>query len=123
MNGLIKRQILCGRGVEDMLILKGNCGKSVVLNDLARCTDSICFEYYDMPVVHKNSIWVNSNYYSLIDLQGAIAEIMDENDYTYIYLIVYTNETEEDLKDFIKWLNDNEKMFRYRCENIIVACK
>lgn len=106
-----------------MLILKGNGGKSVVLNDLAECTDSICFEYYNIPVVHKNSIWVNSNYYSLVDLQSAIAGVMDENDYTYIYLIVYTNEKEEDLKYFIEWLNNNETMFRYRCENIILACK
>lgn len=106
-----------------MLLLKGENGKSAVLNDLGMCTDSICFEYYDMPVVCKNSIWINSNDYSLIDLQAAITEIMDDNEYTYIYLIVYTNEKEEDLKDFIEWLNDNEAMFKYRCANIILACK
>jgi len=106
-----------------MLILKGNGGKSVVLNDLARCTDSICFVYYDMQVIHKDSIWVNSNEYSFVDLQSEITEVFDESDYSHIYLIVYTNEKEEDLKDFIKWLNDNEAMFRYRCANIIVACK
>ena len=61
--------------------------------------------------------------YSLIDLQSAITEVMDENEYSYIYLIIYTNEKEEDLKGFIEWLNDNEEMFRYRCANIIVACK
>lgn len=106
-----------------MLILKGNGGKSIVLNDLAGCTDSICFEYYDMPVVHEGSIWVNSNDYSLVDLQAAITEVMDENDYSYIYLIIYTNEKEEDLKDFIEWLDNNEAMFQFRCSNIILACK
>lgn len=106
-----------------MLLLKGDKGKSVVLNDLTMCTNSACFEYYDMPPVVQNSIWINSNDYSLIDLQGLIAEVMDGNEYRYTYLIVYTNETEEDLKDFIKWLNDNETMFKYRCNNIIVACK
>lgn len=106
-----------------MLLLKGDVGKSIVLNDLAGCTDSLYFVYYDTPVVCDDSIWVNSNEHSLIDLQSAITEIMAENEYSYIYLIIYTNEKEEDLKDFIEWLNENETMFKFRCANIIVACK
>ena len=85
-----------------MLLLKGENGKSAVLNDLGMCTDSICFEYYDMPVVCKNSIWINSNDYSLIDLQAAITEIMDDNEYTYIYLIVYTNDKHTSTKEKIR---------------------
>lgn len=105
-----------------MILLKGKNRKSVLVNDLVKYTDSVCFEYYNMSVIHNTeSILVNSCHYSLIDLQAAITEVMDENDYPYTYLIVYTNETEEDLQEFIKWLNNNELMFH--CRDIIVTCK
>ena len=105
-----------------MILLKANNGKSVVVNYLCKYTDSICFEYYNDSVIYDTeSIYVNSDEYSLIDLKGAITEVMDENDYSYTYLIVYTNETEDKLEDFIRWLDENKLLFH--CMDIIVACK
>lgn len=105
-----------------MILLKADNGKSVIVNYLCEYTNSICFEYYNNSVAHNiESIYINSDEYSLIDLKNAIIELMDKNDYPYDYLIVYTNETEEKLKDFIEWLDKNKSLCH--CIDIIVACK
>lgn len=105
-----------------MILLKANEGKSAIINCLCKYTNSICFEYYKDSVIYDTkSVYVNSNEYFLIDLQNTIVEVMSENDYPYMYLVVYTNETEDRLKDFINWLNENKPLFH--CMDIIVACK
>lgn len=106
-----------------MLIIKGENQKSSLANILLNKTKSICFQYYDKPVVF-DSICVDSTEYSLKDFIECIAEELKRvNAYRvhYDYLIIYTNENEEDLKELIDWLN--EHMWRIFCNDILVMCK
>lgn len=106
-----------------MLIVKGKAQKSVLANILMDKTKSICFQYYDMPVVW-DSFCVDSKEYSLSDFIECIAEELKRiNAYRmhYDYMIIYTNESEEDLKELIEWLNEHR--WRVFCNDIIVMCK
>lgn len=109
-----------------MLIVKGKNQKSILANILMNKTNSICFQYYDMPVVW-DSICVDSTEYSLNDFIECIAEEFESantDDYLrtqYDYLIIYTNEKEEDLKELIEWLNEHKR--KIWCNDILVMCK
>ena len=101
-----------------MLILKGSNGKSKVVDIILNGTDSICFVYNDSTLFLEGSICLDSRVYTLEHLKLCIVqEITKYQDY-YDYLVVYTNQTENDLKDFIYWL---KMTFTYK--SIIVACK
>ena len=109
-----------------MLIIKGESRKSVLANILMDKTNSICFQYYDYPVIF-DSICVDSTEYSLENFFECIKEEFDgysEYDLDtkhYTYLIIYTNEKEEDLKDIIEWINGYR--WRIPCNDILVMCK
>lgn len=103
-----------------MLIVKGDCGKSRVIDILMSKTNSICFVYHDYPLIY-NSICLNSLEYSLEDLKECISdELKASNDLHYNYIIIYTNKKEKDLKDFIEWLESNP--WCSFAGNIIVTC-
>lgn len=106
-----------------MLIVKGETQKSVLVNILMEETDSICLDYNNRPVIY-NSISCNKAIYSLGDFMQCIAEECQRlNAYGVHcdYLIIYTNEKEEDLKEFIDWLD----YYRWEipCKDILVTCK
>ncbi len=106
-----------------MLIVKGKNQKSVLANILMDATKSLCFEYYDYPVMY-NSYCVDSEVYSLYDFIEYMAETFKElnaDRVHYDYLIIYTNEKEEDLKEGVDWLT--EQRWRIFCKDIIVMCK
>lgn len=103
-----------------MLIVKGEHQKSILANILMSKTNSICFQYYDMPVVW-DGICVDSTKYSLNDFIECIAEEVESvnTDRKHCdYLIIYTNEREEDLKELINWLN--EYRWKFFCKDIVV---
>ena len=106
-----------------MLILKGDNGKSVLANIILEYTDSRCFIYNDYPLIY-NSVCLDSTKYPLSDLKQCIKDWHPDDmcsDDCYDYLIVYTNQKEEDLADFIDWLRKNVHSFY--CKDIIVMCK
>ena len=106
-----------------MLIVKGKNRKSVFVNTLMNKTNSICFEYYDKPVIF-NSICVDNTKYSLMDFIECMAEEfkrVNADRRHYNFLIIYTNEKEEDLHELIDWLNNHR--WRIWCDNILVMCK
>lgn len=106
-----------------MLIIKGENQKSVLANILMDKTKSICFQYYDEPVVYY-SVCLDNRKCSLSDFIEYIAEELKRvNAYKihYDYLIIYTNEKEEDLKKLIEWLNEHR--WRIWCNDILVMCK
>ena len=103
-----------------MLILKGDCGKARAVDILLDKTDSICFVYHDYPLIW-NSICLNSLEYSLEDLKECIFDEFKASSNNYDYMIIYTNKKEEDLKDFITWLNNT--VWAYFCRDIIITCK
>lgn len=106
-----------------MLIVKGKNQKSVLVNILMDATKSLCFEYYDYPIMH-GSYYIDSEIYSLNEFIEGMAETFKElnaDRVHYDYLIIYTNEREEDLKEVIDWLNEHR--WRIFCKDIIVMCK
>ena len=106
-----------------MLIVKGDNQKSALANILMNKTKSICFQYYDMPVIW-NSICVDSKEYSLKEFIECISdefEFLKYDDTYYDYVIIYTNEKEEDLKELVNWLKNNK--WKIRCCDIMVMCK
>ena len=106
-----------------MLIVKGKAQKSVLTNILMDKTKSICFQYYDMPVIW-DSICVDKTKYSLSDFIECIAEELKKvnaDGTHYDYMIIYTNEREEDLTKLIDWLNEHR--WRIFCNDILVMCK
>lgn len=106
-----------------MLILKGKSQKSVLANILMDKTNSICYQYYNAPVV-LDSICVDSTEYSLKDFIGYVIEEFKRNNADephYDYLIIYTNEKEEDLIDLIEWFD--EYRWRVSCRDILIMCK
>lgn len=99
-----------------MMILKGESGKSRVVDIILDGTNSVCFVYNDY-ALFENSIWLDSRMYTLEHLKLCIVqEIVKYEDYDY--LVVYTNQTESNLKDFIGWLR---MTFTYK--KFIVTCK
>lgn len=106
-----------------MLIIKGKSQKSVFANILLSKTNSICFQYYNTPVIF-DSICVDNTEYSLSDFIECMAEEfkrVNADRTHYDYLIIYTNEKEEDLKDIIEWIN--EYRWKIPCNDILVMCK
>lgn len=106
-----------------MLIVKGESQKSVLANVLMGKTNSICFQYYDIPVIF-DSICVDSEEHSMDDFIECIAEEFEKinaHRTHYDYLIIYTNEKEENLKELIDWLNKHR--WRIFCNDILVMCK
>lgn len=106
-----------------MLIVKGKSQKSVLASILLNKTKSICFQYYDMPIIF-DSIYVDSREASLNDFIECIAEELknlNADEKHYDYLIIYTNEKEEDLEELIDWLN--EYRWKIFCKDILVMCK
>ena len=76
-----------------MIILKGENGKSKIIDIILDLTISDCFVYNDYPIAtFKDSIWLDSRQYSLEHLKLCmVQEITIYKDY-YDYLIIYTNE-------------------------------
>lgn len=105
-----------------MLIVKGKARKSTLVNILMDATNSICFQYYDAPVIW-NSICVDKTEYSLNNLIECIEEefAMIGIDEHYDYLIIYTNESEEDLKELIDWMNNYK--YAIPCKDVLIMCK
>lgn len=106
-----------------MLIVKGNCGKSRVVDIIASRTNSVCLVYGFYTFIF-GSFQIDSRHYSLDDFLKLISKTSQEaiaNDEFYDYLIIYTNEREEDLREIINWLEDNKWNMHFR--DIILTCK
>lgn len=106
-----------------MLILKGNSGKSKFLCNLLG--KNLCFEYYDYPI-NLGGFWMSNLNHSIDEFKEYIEACLYEEDKSdkenlYDYLIIYTNEKEKDLKEFISWLEENERWFL--CRNVLITCK
>ena len=107
-----------------MLILKGNSMKSEIVNSLMRDGSSICYAYDDMPVTYgEYAFFVDKKEYPLEDFFNEIySDFIDtyKDDY-YKYLIIYTNEKEDTLKQYNDWIEENRIVFR--CCQILITCK
>jgi hypothetical protein len=109
-------------------ILKSQVQKSVTVEHILNDTHSYCFVYYEheLSMLSKyNAYYVNSKVASLIQLEGYIEEHMQTEgcdvQFDYDYFVLYTNNTEEELKDLIEWLDVN--YLRLKAGIVLVTCK
>lgn len=107
-----------------MLILKGNSMKSEIVNSLMRDGHSVCYAYDDTPVIYgEHAFFVDKRECPLwVFFDRLYSKFIDtyKDDY-YKYLIIYTNEKEDTLKEYIDWIKENRIAFR--CCQILITCK
>lgn len=107
-----------------MLILKGKTSKSDVVNRIMQSEDSICFIYSDSKnIIYGDTVFfVDKTIYSLENFLQEIKSVFGNasHDKQFKYMIIYTNESEENLNSFIHQLEEDKNMFQ--CTEIIVTC-
>ena len=105
-----------------MQILKGEVHKLVTVNSILQSTNSYCYVYYDT-VLPFHNYFVNSKYYTLQQFQEFLQYFVDwkNSEKKYDYFIVYTNNTEEELSELIRWLDGKEVDFNCRC--VLITCR
>ena len=105
-----------------MLILKGNQGKSRVIDNirhsLRNYTQSICFEYTDDRPVMYDSTYITSDECTPVEFVECVHDFIKTDHYSYTYIFLYTNKTEDELCEAIQWLRNQP----YHT-NIILACR
>lgn len=104
-----------------MLILKGDVGKSVILEYIYKNTNSLAFVYYEQPVI-DGALWVGMKSIQFDDFMRKIPEYLNKNekDNRYDYLIIYTNENEGSIKGKRRLIEEWEKEYGF---TVIVGCK
>lgn len=105
-----------------MILIKGNKGKSRIVDIIGRSENSFTYMYYteQIPLTEKY-FFLNSKTYSLQDLRKVIIKQNESGDSKCYYMIIYTNLNEDDLSGFIGWINQNEK--NLNCTQVIVTCR
>ena len=105
-----------------MQILKGNIFKSVTVQNLLSTTKSYCMVYFDVQLPFE-AYYVNSKVATLEQLKYYLYEylIYKDPNISYDYFILYTHNTEEELKDIIEYIKKNEYKFNCRC--FLITCR
>lgn len=104
-----------------MLILKGDKGKSVILEHIYKNTNSLAFVFYEQSII-DGALWVGMKSIQFDDFMRNIPEYLNKNecDNRYDYLIIYTNEGEEDIKRKRRLIKEWEKDYGF---TVIIGCK
>lgn len=105
-----------------MLILKGKQGKSRIINtirhSLRNYDNSICFEYTDDRPIIYDSTYITSNECTPKEFVECVHDLIKTDHYSYSFIFLYTNKTEDELCDAIQWLEKQPYHI-----NIILACR
>ena len=107
-----------------MLLLKGNQGKSLIVDAMMSRGRVCTIAYIDFPSpIYGDDSWIiDSREYNVSQLIEGIEGINNEyNDRYLMFLIIYTNEAQEDLIDLLQWIEDNERSLN--CSSVLVTCK
>ena len=104
-----------------MLLLKGKSGKSVILEQIYKNTNSLAFVYYEQPVI-DGALWVGMKSVQFGDFMRKIPEYLDKNEKNsrYDYLIIYTNESDVDVWSEKRLIEEWEKNYGF---TVIIGCK
>ena len=104
-----------------MLILKGKAGKSVVLEHIYKNTNSLAFVYYEQPVI-DGALWVGMKSVQFDEFIRQIPKYLDKSNSNsrYDYLIIYTNEKEEEIRGKRRLIEEWEKSYEF---TVIIGCK
>lgn len=104
-----------------MQILKG-IGKGYTVSYILQSASCACVEYNDYPLF-DGSIFLDKRKYSLHTLIDCIREEYEcvfENNHME-YLIIYTNEKEENLKPYIDYMKRSELLYDFT--HILITCE
>ena len=104
-----------------MLILKGERGKSKVVGMLCSL-NSIAIVYYDNTLQFPH-YFLNSKTYNLVDLRKYVLQVNSEidPDAEVDYLIIYTNNTEDEVSGLIGWIEQHMNELNFR--DVILTCR
>lgn len=106
-----------------MLMLKGNVGKSVILNELMHNKFNECIIWDDQGVHNIDAAWIvngselNYLYECIIELNDSLGASGENRD----FLLIYTNKTEEEITSLIEWIEDQEKYLLFK--QVLITCK
>lgn len=108
-----------------MLLLKGSQGKSLVVDAMMSrgrvCTIAYCdymIQFPDWWIVDSKEYGIGE----LIDgIEGIVLEETNNGDMPLEFLVIYTNEKEEDLVELFNCIENNRREFC--CRQVIVTCK
>lgn len=104
-----------------MLILKGDKGKSIILNELMRNKFNECIIWDEPSVYNIESAWIvdSSEFNYLYETIKALNDSLSGENRDW--LLIYTNKTEEEITPLIEWVKDQEKYLFFR--QVLVTCK
>jgi hypothetical protein len=104
-----------------LLLIKGEVGKSIVVESLLRDLNSIVYVYYEEPLPFNN-YFISSYIFSIDELVDSIKiDTLDEKNKWFKYFIVYTNKEECDIKPIIDLVKDFES--KGICRIGIITCR
>jgi hypothetical protein len=101
-----------------MQVLKGNIFKSVTVQNLLITTKSYCVVYLDTRLPFECYL-IDSQIFSLNELKSYLQNYNDNMNYEYF--ILYTHNTEEELKDIIEYIKKNE--YKFNCKCFLITCR
>lgn len=107
-----------------MQILKGNNGKSVTVHHILNSTHSTCVVYDTGWTPSFECYFVDSKEDTIKQLKEWIESYIKKLEKATIhfdYFIIYTNNSEIELKEFIYWLDDNKD--RLKAVEVLVTCR
>ena len=113
-----------------MLLLKGNRDKDLVIDAMMSRKYVCTIAYwepsdYDYPSDMYDLYIVDSDEYGINELieciEGIVSEETDNGNTPLMFLIIYTNEKEEDLAELFNWIESNRH--KLPCRQVLVACK
>lgn len=111
-----------------MLILKGNFGKSRVVQDVCvGSKENFIFRIGEPWNMYFDVYFVDAyeyNAYSCDEWIKLIKEINEEiiaANARYTYFIIYTNLPEDDLSELIQWIEENE--CDLQCMQVLLTCR
>jgi hypothetical protein len=107
-----------------MQLLKGLKGKSVTVHHLLNSTHSICIVYDTGWTPSFECYFVDSKEATIKQLKNWIESYIKEIEKATIsndYFIIYTNNSETELKELAYWLDDNKD--KLKTVEILVTCR
>ncbi len=104
-----------------MLLLKGKAGKSNILEQIYKNTNSIAFVFYEQPVI-DGALWIGMRSVQFDDFVKQIPKYLKKykSNSRYDYLIIYTNEDENIIRDKQRLIEEWEKSFGF---TVIIGCR
>lgn len=108
-----------------MLLLKGDQCKSLVIDAMMSRKHVCTIAYCDYTIQFPDWWIVDSSEYGIGELiesiEGIVSEETNNGDMHLMFLVIYTNEKEEDLVELFNWIENNKR--KLYCSEVLVTCR